>query len=136
MSRFRHSVLVSLLLAALADSGQAQFSTRVGAHQAAEHAGEFVEVCGIIADATHARRTRGSPTYLNFDKPYPDHDFTAVIWGRDREKFAFDTEALEGATACVRGRVEMYRGKAQVILFMAEQIAFAPPGPGAAEQED
>ncbi len=132
--RLQYVLPLALLLFAL--PGRSQFSTRVAAHDAAAHAGEFVEVCGVVADANHARRTHGSPTYLNFDKPYPDHDFTAIIWGRDRKVFSFDPETLQGVTACVRGKVEMYRGKAQIILFMAEQIAFAAPGSGAADPED
>jgi hypothetical protein len=127
---------VSLLLVLCAQPGWAQFSTRVAARDAAAHAGEFVEVCGVIADAVHARRTRGAPTYLNFDKPYPDQPFTAIIWGRDRKAFSFDPEALNGVAACVRGKVEMYRGKAQITLFMAEQIAFARAGPRSSDTPD
>ena len=74
-------------------------------------------------------QSRGEPTYLNFDKPYPDHDFTVIIWGRDRDSFPAPPEDLEGHTACAFGEVERYRGKAQMTLRRPEQLNTRPPEP-------
>jgi hypothetical protein len=121
--------LASIILAAglAAGSVGAQDEARIRSQEAKNHAGEFVEVCGVIADANYARRSRGSPTYLNFDQPYPEHEFTAIVWGKDRREFPFQPEDLEGYRACVYGKVEMYRGKAQIVLVRPEQIAAVPP---------
>lgn len=59
----------------------------ITAEQAKNHVGETAKVCGQVASARLAFRTRGQPTYLNLDKPYPHQIFTAVIWGLDRGKF-------------------------------------------------
>jgi hypothetical protein len=58
-----------------------------GSRGAANHVGETATVCGTVASANYAAGSRGSPTFLNLGKPYPNHVFTAVIWGSDRPKF-------------------------------------------------
>jgi hypothetical protein len=82
--------------------------------QAASHVGETATVCGTVASANYATRTKGQPTFLNLDQPYPRQLFTVVIWGSDRTKFgtAVITEsarALNGTRAplperTIRGR--------------------------------
>lgn len=32
-------------------------------------------------------RSKGKPTFINFDKRYPSQDFTVMIWGDDRPGF-------------------------------------------------
>ncbi len=54
---------------------QAQSDDMVRAHDAINFRGEFAMVCGVIASAKYLKDSKGGPTYLNFDKPYPDHDF-------------------------------------------------------------
>ena len=127
------SLVVAMLLAATAF---AQGEARIMAHQAKDHAGEFAEVCGVIVDANYARRSRGSPTYLNFDKPYPEQEFSAIVWGNDRRAFPFSPEDLEGHKACVYGKVELYKGKAQIVLVRPEQIATIPPPDAATQNPD
>jgi hypothetical protein len=50
------------------------------------------QVCFPLAafsgvDGRYAERTRGRPTFLNLDKPYPEQVFTILIWGESRAKF-------------------------------------------------
>jgi hypothetical protein len=42
------------------------------AAQAKDHVGEPATVCGVVASATFATRTKGQPTFLNLDQPYPN----------------------------------------------------------------
>jgi hypothetical protein len=37
--------------------------------------------------STTQPRSRGKPTFIDLDKPYPSQDFTIVIWDDDRAKF-------------------------------------------------
>lgn len=106
---------------------QAQAPDIVRAHEAIDHVGELAMVCGVIATAKHAQSTRGAPTYLNFDKPFPDSEFTAIIWGQDRKAFDLPPEKLDGYKACVYGEVEVYRGKAQITVRRREQLNYAEP---------
>jgi hypothetical protein len=57
------------------------------AAEAAKHVGEYAKVCGEVVSTKYASSSRGQPTFLNLDKPYPDHIFTIVIWGDNRSKF-------------------------------------------------
>ena len=41
-------------------------------------------VCGIVASAHYAASSKGQPTFVNLDKPYPNQIFTVLIWGSDR----------------------------------------------------
>jgi hypothetical protein len=39
------------------------------AQDAAAHVGETATVCGTIVSANYAVKSKGQPTFLNFDKP-------------------------------------------------------------------
>ena len=43
-------------------------------------------VCGQVASANFAVRTKGQPTFLNLDRAYPNQIFTVLIWGNNRVK--------------------------------------------------
>ena len=111
----------------LSGPARAQQEDIVRAHQAIEHAGEYAMVCGVIASARYNRESKGAPTYLNFDKPYPDQDFSAIIFGKNRKNFSPDPETLAGYKACVYGKVKIYKGKAQIELVKADQLSVKPP---------
>jgi DNA/RNA endonuclease YhcR with UshA esterase domain len=94
----------------------------IAAFDAAEHVGNTVTVCGNVASATYAVRSQGKPTFLNLDKAYPKHIFTAVIFDGYRFKFAYAPESLEGKDICVHGLVESYKGKPQIKVRSPDQI--------------
>jgi DNA/RNA endonuclease YhcR with UshA esterase domain len=66
----------------------------------------------------------GRPTFLNFDRPFPNHTFTALIWGNNRGKFNPPPERSYGAgvRVCVTGLVETFRGKPQIEVTDPGQI--------------
>jgi hypothetical protein len=76
---------------------------------AAQHVGQTGTVCGVVASAHYAAHSRGQPTFLNLDRPYPHPVFTALVWGEDRAKFG-QPEQLEGRRVCVTGMIKRYRG--------------------------
>ena len=55
-----------------------------------EDAGKFIgetkRFCGMVASAQFAAKSKGQPTFINLDKPYPNQVFTVLIWGSDRGK--------------------------------------------------
>ena len=57
------------------------FPTEYAPHMAQNHIGEKVIVCGLVASSHYASASNGEPTFLNLGGAYPDHVFTAVIWG-------------------------------------------------------
>jgi hypothetical protein len=84
--------------------------------------GQVATVCGLVASAKYAPDANGQPTFLNLDKPYPDHVFTAVIWGRDRKAFSYAPESLVGRRICVTGAVRLYRSKPEIVVSQSDQI--------------
>jgi hypothetical protein len=121
-SRWLWTGFVALVIAlACANPGQAQKA--YFAAEAAKHVGEYATVCGVVADARYAASSRGRPTFLNLDKRYPNQPFTVVIWGTTRVRFSPPPEKqLLGKNICVSGTIELYRGKAQIVLQDPSQI--------------
>lgn len=109
--RFLGSLLLLLALL-IGDAGAA----RLSAADAADHIGEKATVCGTVASVKYASTTRGQPTFLNLDQPYPRQIFTIVIWGEDRRAFSYAPESLDGTSLCVTGLIKTYRGVPEIVI--------------------
>lgn len=97
-------------------SAQARPADFVSADEARNHFGESARVCGKVVSATYAEASSGSPTFLNLDKPYPDHVFTIVVWEEDRASFGGSPEIrFADANVCITGLVKNYQGVAQIV---------------------
>src|ERR1700686_4594028 len=88
-------LLLSLLLV---PSVQAQ--RKLSATEAKDHIGEQATVCGKVASTRYAATTRGKPTFLNLDKPYPSPLFTVLIWGENRKKLGTPEEKYRDKQVC------------------------------------
>ena len=108
----RRALLVLLLSFAAAANG----NSTITPIDAANHVGETATVCGTVASAKYAARSRGSPTFLNLDRAYPKQVFTAVIWGDTRPRFSSPPESMQGAASCVTGFITLYRGKPEILV--------------------
>jgi len=80
-------VLFSAVVLTVIFSGLLLGQEKLSATEAKNHVGEKATVCGTVASARYAESTKGQPTFLNLDKPYPHHIFTILIWGSDRRTF-------------------------------------------------
>lgn len=92
------------------------------AAEAGRHVGEDATVCGLVANAKYAATSRGAPTFLNLDRPYPNHIFTILIWGTSRSLFPYQPESLTGRSICVTGTISTYKGIAQIEASSPSQI--------------
>ena len=126
MARIATLCGITLALVLAAAPARPEEVNRLFANEAGEHMGEMALVCGVIASTRYAHQSRGAPTYLNFDKPYPENEFTVVVWGNDRDNFPYKPEDLKNHHACVYGRIDDYRGKPQIIAIRPEQILHKP----------
>jgi DNA/RNA endonuclease YhcR with UshA esterase domain len=118
--KFTHALCTFALLAAVALPARAQHHLK--ATEAKSHVGEMATVCGEVVSTRFASSTKGRPTFLNLDKPYPGQIFTIVIWGEDRAKFGAPEETYRGKHACVTGRITVYRGVPEVIATEPGQL--------------
>ncbi len=95
----------------------------IGASEAASAVGSRKTVCGSVESPTYASSSRGRPTFLNLDRPYPSQIFTMVIWGENRSAFPEAPERLyRGREICVTGLIETYQGLPQIIAASPTQI--------------
>jgi len=115
------SFLLAPIFASVLGVAQADGST-ISASEAINHAGERVTVCGLVASTKYSASSRGQPTFLNLDQPYPNHIFTAVIWGSDRTAFQYAPESLMGSRICVTGKVAIFQKKAEIIIKEPSQL--------------
>jgi hypothetical protein len=114
----RKLLLVSLVFAfcTAAQSG------KITAGQAKDHIGEVQTVCGKVANTHFAARSKGQPTFLNLDEPYPKEIFTILIWGSDRAKFGTPETKYQNASICVTGKITSHRGSAEIVATEPTQI--------------
>jgi len=92
--------------------------------EAAKHVGENATVCGVVASVHTASSSKGSPTFVNLDKPYPNQVFTVLIWGNDRGKFVPAPASWEGKQVCATGVVTLYRSVPEIVARDAGQVSF------------
>ena len=95
----------------------------ISPEEAQNHIGEAKTVCGVVVGTKYAIKSRGQPTFLNLNRPYPHHIFTIVIWGSDRHKFEHRPEVYyKDKKVCVTGLITEYRGKPQIIIHAPDRI--------------
>jgi DNA/RNA endonuclease YhcR with UshA esterase domain len=105
----------SLSLVALAQK-------RLSAAEAKDHFGENATVCGEVAGTRYVASSKGQPTFLNLDKPYPNQIFTVVIWGDNRSKFGTPESGYKGKNVCVTGKITAYAGLPEIVVDDPKQI--------------
>jgi hypothetical protein len=99
----------------------------MSATEAKDHVGEKAVVCGDVASTHYAASSRGNPTFVNLDKPYPNQVFTILIWGSDRPKFGDPEKTYRDKHICVTGKITLFRGVPEVVAYEPSQIRFSDP---------
>ncbi len=90
---------------------------------AANHVGERGTLCGPVVDTRYATGSNGKPTFLNFDRDYPDHTLVVVIWGSDRGALPSNPQTYyKGKEVCATGLIESYKGKPEIIARNGDQL--------------
>jgi len=120
MKRFRSlAVLTFCFLLVLGLHAQAKKLTSA---EAKDHIGDRATVCGKVVSTHYAKSSKGEPTFLNLDEPYPKEVFTTLIWGSDREKFGTPEDEYKGLRVCVTGKITSYRGRPEIVATERGQI--------------
>ena len=90
--------------------------------EAAKHVGENAMVCGVVAGVHTAKSSKGSPTFVNLDKAYPNQVFTILIWESDLSKFNPAPSSWNGKRVCATGTITLYRNVPEIVARDAAQI--------------
>jgi DNA/RNA endonuclease YhcR with UshA esterase domain len=117
---------LSLLAVILLSVSPALAQKTLTATEAKDHIGEQATVCGKVVSTRYAESSRGSPTFLNFDQPYPNQVFTLLIWGSDRSKFGDPKTSYRGKRICVTGKLTSFKGVPEVVASEPAQIKMKP----------
>jgi DNA/RNA endonuclease YhcR with UshA esterase domain len=119
MRRVLIIVTLVLLSSQLAWAGKPK---GIEAKYAFQRVGKTVTVCGVVESSRYLQGSGREPTFLNFADTYPKHPFTVVIWGDTRAQFDYAPESLKGQSICVRGLIETYKSKPQIVVTSPKQI--------------
>jgi hypothetical protein len=95
-------------------------SQMISAADAKSHVGEKATVCGKIAGERTTTSSKGEPTFINLDAPYPNQIFTILIWSEDRPKIG--TLPSEGSRVCATGTIQGYRGVPEIVVRSSGQL--------------
>lgn len=104
----RASVLAALLFVPAFAAAQT-----IPATEASHHVGEHATVCGTITGEHAAYSSRGTPTFINLDRPYPHQVFTALVWGEDRGNVG---SIPASGQLCVTGNITEYHGVPEIVV--------------------
>jgi DNA/RNA endonuclease YhcR with UshA esterase domain len=96
---------------------QASEPKRISAAEAEKHYDETVIVTGKVAQVSF----RPKLVYINLDKKYPEAPMYCVVFARATNQFG-DLKKLEGKQVEVKGRIEEYQSKPQIILNSTNQL--------------
>ncbi len=110
------------MLASLGVNAQTPQVKKWTAAEAKDHIGEQATVCAKVASTRYAATTRGKPTFLNLDKPYPGQVFTVLIWGENREKFENPEVKYGDKQICVTGKIIEYRKAPEIVVSKPQNI--------------
>ncbi len=119
----RTALLSFVVLMPFGVHSQSQQPNKLTAVKAKDHIGEQATVCGKVITTRYAAMTRGKPTFLNLDKPYPNPLFTVLIWGDNREKFGTPEEKYGDKQVCVTGKITKYREGSEIVVSDPQSIA-------------
>jgi DNA/RNA endonuclease YhcR with UshA esterase domain len=90
---------------------------RISAAEAEKHYDETVIVTGKVAQVS----IRPKLVYVNLDKKYPETPMYCVVFARATNQFG-DLKKLEGKQVEIRGRIDEYQSKPQIVLNSTNQL--------------
>lgn len=115
----KYKILSTVLAITFCTAAQ---SSKLTPKEAKHHIGETATVCGSVASTHYATQSKGQPTFLNLDEPYPREIFTILIWGSDRPKFGAPETKYREARVCVTGKIKSYRDVPEIVATEPSQI--------------
>ncbi len=110
--KFLRTTFAVLLLSSLASAAC------MSIQDAAKHIGETACVTGKVLKVA---QSKGGTYFLDFCEDYRQCPFTVVVFPKDLPNVG-DVKLLEGKTIEITGKIEEYRGRAEIILKDKKQL--------------
>ena len=102
--------------------GQADCDIDLSTEDKVALSNEEITVCGKVEEITTMNRIKGKPTFLNMNGLYPNQKITLVIWRDNLLKFEQGVDYLFQKKVRVKGKVENYKGKPQIVIKNPSEI--------------
>jgi hypothetical protein len=83
---------------------------------------EATVFCGQVVSTIYAARSKGQPTFLNPDKPYPHAVFTVLIWALIAPSSASLRRSSRTSVFASPGGIQEYRDGAKIVATELDQI--------------
>ncbi len=111
-------LLLALLCMAVSSAAS---QNKIPADAASSHTGEKVTVC----DSVYGVKSLDKLTFINIGAAYPDAPLTLVIFAKDLPAFKASPAVLyNNKKICVTGKIELFKGKPQIVVTQPEEIVF------------
>lgn len=102
----------------------------IAAGHADEVVGQNVTICGNVDTVRWLESSKGHPTWINFNRAYPNMKFNGLIWGEERREWSLNNKPevmYAGQQICVTGLVETYNGWYQIQNLHKADIVIVQP---------
>ena len=99
-------------------AGEAATAVHLAAADAKNHVGADAVVTGTV---TGVHLSAAGTLFLDFGAAYPNQDFTAVIFARDRSRFPA-AGRMSGRLVQVTGRIDRFHSRPEMILRRPGQL--------------
>jgi RecJ-like exonuclease len=86
--------------------------------EAQAHVGQTVTIEGAVSGV---HQLTSGMTFIDLGDAYPANPFTAVILAADAGKFP-NVDTLEGKTVHITGKVQLYKGKPEIVVNDKAQL--------------
>jgi DNA/RNA endonuclease YhcR with UshA esterase domain len=92
----------------------------ITAAEAKNHIDKDATIEGVISEVHHA--ASGRAIFIEIGGRYPSNPFSAVIFKDNFSKFP-NVDSLAGKTVDITGKIQDYRGRAEIILNDPAQLS-------------
>ena len=97
----------------------ARYENGIDAKEAAQYIGKKVTACSRV----YGIKSLDNVTFINAGDKFPNSPLTIVIFAKDRKTFPRPIEELYAdKNICVKGTIELFKGKAEIIVTKPEEI--------------
>ena len=98
--------------------------------EVSKHVGDSVKVEGKIFGVKSFPGGKNAKVLLNLGADFPNQLLTVAVYdGYKTENVEFPTEKFKGEIAIVTGKIELYKGKPQIVVRSPDQLLFVAADP-------
>ncbi len=113
-------ILIAIFCLTVAPSFAQQ---QIKIEEAKNHAGDSVKICSKIYGSKYLESAKDPLTLLDVGGKYPDNFLTIVIHDDAKKLFKKPPEEYyKGAQVCVTGRIQIFKGKPEIVVNDPQQI--------------